>query len=70
MPNYTKPTMKKRPVKKGTTTKRAMKKTADARMSKQTAKPSPTKRKHRDPGADDRMKKFESSLRKAMAKKK
>lgn len=27
-----------------------------------------TKPKHRDPGADARMKKFESSLRKAMAK--
>ncbi len=26
------------------------------------------KKKHRDPGADDRMKKFESSFRKAMAK--
>ena len=33
MPNYTKPTMKKRPVKKGTTTKRAMKDKMDKRMS-------------------------------------
>ena len=28
----------------------------------------PKKKTHRDPGADERMKKFESSLRKAMAK--
>jgi hypothetical protein len=28
----------------------------------------PKKKTHRDPGADARMKKFESSLRKAMAK--
>lgn len=28
----------------------------------------PKKKKHRDPGADDRMKKFESSLRQTMKK--
>jgi len=33
-----------------------------------TVKTLPPKKKHRDPGADDRMKKFESSLRQTMEK--
>ena len=43
MPNYTKPTMKKKPVKKGTTTKRAMKEKMDKRSY--GFKPTPTRKK-------------------------